>query len=205
MGWLPVSWEGFLLSLLQLPQLPPEGNLLPLIQNKLWETVHSWITFYAILSELSGQHHTEAVNCFSSFFCFEESAGQMEIIFLGSKLVPSLICSTVRAAGGFNLGTSARDGFRHPLLSVKSIRLTVLLRHPKEASLIDQSRRRREGADVMDHQQTARDGKIDVLFYAFKARRSNQILAKERENPSLYLKAEKSYAESLGALELNTC
>lgn len=57
----------------------------------------------------------------------------------------------------------------------------------------------------MDHQQTARDGKIDVLFYAFKARRSNQILAKERENPSLYLKAEKSYAESLGALELNTC
>jgi len=37
----------------------------------------------------------------------------MEMVFPGSKLVPLLICSTVRAAGGFNSGTSAMGGFTY--------------------------------------------------------------------------------------------
>lgn len=45
---------------------------------------------------------------------------------------------------------------------------------------------------------------MDVVFFAFRAR-TNQACAKESENSSLYLKVEKSYAESLRALELNTC
>lgn len=48
----------FFLSLLQLSQILPKCNLLPLIQNKLRETVHSWISFCSILSVLSSQHHT---------------------------------------------------------------------------------------------------------------------------------------------------
>lgn len=111
------------LSLLHLPQLLPKGSLFPLIQNKLWETVHSWITFCGILGELSGQHHMGGwpAAC-SSFFCFEESDGQMEKIFPRSTSIPSINCSTVRAAGGFHSGTSARDGLTHPVSSLKPAR-----------------------------------------------------------------------------------
>lgn len=119
-GLSPSQLGRAFLSLLHLPQLLPKGNLLPLIQNKLWETIHSWITFCSILSELSDQHHMGGwpAAC-SSFFCFEESSGQMGVIFPGSKMLPSINCSTVRAAGDFNSGTSVRDGFRHLLSSLK--------------------------------------------------------------------------------------
>lgn len=46
---------------------------------------------------------------------------------------------------------------------------------------------------------------LEKGFFAFRERRSNQTRAKERESPSLHLKAERSSMESLGALELNTC
>ena len=47
--------------------------------------------------------------------------------------------------------------------------------------------------------------KGNVIFFAFRERRSNQMCARERENPSFHLKAERSYAELLRAPELNTC
>lgn len=44
----------------------------------------------------------------------------MVVIFSGSKSVPLSVQLAVRAARGFNLGTSARDGFRdtHHLLDL---------------------------------------------------------------------------------------
>lgn len=75
----------------------------------------------------------------------------------------------------------------------------------KRAAFIDQSNGKRDGADVTDHQPAAWAGKRDVMFFASRARRSNQRRAKERESPSLHLKAERSSSEWLAALELNAC
>lgn len=47
--------------------------------------------------------------------------------------------------------------------------------------------------------------KRDVIFFAFRGRKSNQTRVKEGESPSLPLKAERRSMELLGALELNAC
>lgn len=72
-----------------------------------------------LVSYPASSTRNQAAAC-SFLFCSEESGGQMVVIFSGSKSVPLSVQLAVRAARGFNLGTSARDGFRdtHHLLDL---------------------------------------------------------------------------------------